>query len=267
VALSWRCGKTWEIKIILNTIINQIIICIFIHSLTAPHINAINTSGFMNFSAKSFSNQPVQLPPKQSMSTQTLSDLAIIILSESEFQDYIRSNQYHNAGINFNKIETILNDIIKNNSQFSDSLQNAILIIIENIKKSLIAKNSMAADSFFNQLIKKLYECYYYFPINDSPEINYYYVDILQFENYHSKRDWRLMTAECEEMLDFFDCIASRFQTEKLRKPYNLFLLKYFKISLTKLKNAVLDKDEKTLQEAITGFKEIISKFQNIYIR
>lgn len=194
-----------------------------------------------------------------------LYNLAVVLLSESEFQDCIRENNYLRASVSFEKIEKLILSISK------------LPIIDANIKKKLIIKSKEIKTSLkisghlkkiendFNEIIKLLYQCYYFFPITDSPEINYFLVDIFQFENYLKKQQWDLMLTECNEMLDFFESVAIKIRTVKTNRQYNNFLLKYFNISLLTLKNAVSDKDINTLKISINQFKEIILNFQNIY--
>ena len=196
----------------------------------------------------------------------SLSDFAIIILSETEFQDYLRKNNFSAAVKSFEKIEKLINSAVKL-TNIDLQLRLALSKKTKRVADLLtnININSEIIEKEFNEIIKLIYECYYFFSINDSPEINYFLVDILQFEQYFKNKEWKMMQIEFNEMLDFFDCVAKKLQNIKINKNYNCFLLKYFRISLINLKNAVLDKDEKTLKTSIIQFKEIITKFQDIY--
>ena len=73
------------------------------------------------------------------------------------------------------------------------------------------------------------------------------------------------MLIETEEMLDFYSAVIERFDKKKLLNPFNKFLLKYFKISIDNLKNAVLDKDVETVKSLIAELNKLLKNFQYIY--
>ncbi len=194
-----------------------------------------------------------------------LSDVAIIILFETDFQDSLRQNSLNRSLKTLENINEKIK-IISGYKSFPDDLKSKLNRITAQIKKDLLNNNfENQAEYNFNKLIKTLYECYNNFEIKDSPEINYFIVDLIQFQSYIQKKKWNYMLIETEEMLDFYGAVIDRFDKKKLLNPFNKFLLKYFKISIVNLKNAVLDKDIETVKSLVSELTKLLKNFQYIY--
>ncbi|MBP7653259.1 hypothetical protein KA977_07545 [Candidatus Dependentiae bacterium] len=194
-----------------------------------------------------------------------LSDIAIIILYENQFQDYLRQNSLDKSFAIFMNINDKINGIIEKGILSSD-LKIKLKTSADSLKIKLLNNNyENKAEIEFNNLIKTLYECYNNFEITDSPEINYFIIDLNQFQNYILKKNWDYMIAEVNEMIDFYGVVVERFNKKKLSNPFNMFLLKYFKINLENLRNSVLDKDLDTTKNVTSELVKLLKNFQYIY--
>jgi len=190
-----------------------------------------------------------------------LADLAIIILQEPIFQDAYRTKNYKLA------TEILENEYQKRITNFQkyfvkqNNLQQKITDIILALKNSIIEKNDRAIENNYNKFLEYLYNYYDNFQINEAPEINFFYIDIIQCENYLTSKNWRLLKLETNEMLSFYDIVKSKFETQKKDTPENLFLMKYLKLNLKSLESAAFDNDSKTIKRILSELKNLIAQF------